>query len=158
MTELTQTVILIRHGDTVDENVDSDRPLSEVGQRQAATTGAWLTRAGVSVDEIRHSGKLRARETAELVGVALGMTPERIRSVRGLAPKDEVGEIAAGLRAEGSSVAIVGHLPHVARLASLLLAGEQDRMETEFSPGAAMVLGRDGGAWHLLRFERPDEG
>jgi len=157
MHELTQTVILIRHGDTVDKEVDSDRPLTEEGQRQAASTGAWLARAGVSVDEIRHSGKVRARETAELVGVALGMPRERVRSVRGLAPKDDAGETAAGLRAEGSSVAIVGHLPHVANLASLLLAGEQDRMEIEFSPGAAMVLGRGDGAWHLLRFERPGE-
>ncbi len=152
MNGFKQTLVIIRHGEAVSGAVNPDRPLSDRGREQAATVGRWLARSGIELDQIRHSGKTRARETAELVAAALDLTADVVRAVDGLSPNDEVGPVAADLQSDGASVAVVGHLPHVARLASLLLAADGERVAVEFPVAGAMVLGRDNGAWHLLAF------
>ena len=157
MSEFKQTVVILRHGDAVDKDVDPERPLSSRGRQQAEVVGAWLARRGVAVGEARHSGKARARQTAELVGKALGLGDGAVRSTDGLAPNDDPGAVAAELETEGTSVALVGHLPHVQRLASLLLAGDGGRVSVEFPAAGAMLLGRDTGAWHLLAFVGADQ-
>lgn len=68
---------LLRHADAGDpmawQGDDADRPLSAKGQRQAARLGALLNGAGFQPDALISSPKLRARETADAVGAALGV-------------------------------------------------------------------------------------
>ena len=58
---------LVRHGEALSEHVARERPLSDKGKRDAAAMAAFLGRAGIRVAEVQHSGKARARETAELL-------------------------------------------------------------------------------------------
>ena len=68
---------LVRHADAGDPLTwpgdDADRPLSAKGRRQAARLGALLSAAGFSPDALISSPKLRARQTADAVGSALGV-------------------------------------------------------------------------------------
>ena len=70
------TLLLVRHGET-DWNADgrlqgqTDRPLSEVGRRQAAQLADEL--AEEELEAIYSSDLARARETAEIVGARLGL-------------------------------------------------------------------------------------
>lgn len=70
-------LLLVRHADAGDPLTwpgdDADRPLSAKGRRQAARLGALLSAAGFRPDALISSPKLRARQTADAVGSALGV-------------------------------------------------------------------------------------
>jgi broad specificity phosphatase PhoE len=72
-------VLLARHGETND-NLEpiraqgfSDTPLNDVGRRQAAELA--LRVAGEGIRSLWASDLSRARETAEIVGAAIGLAP-----------------------------------------------------------------------------------
>ena len=57
---------LVHHADAVLADVDSTRPLSERGRAQAADVARRLAARKARPKAVWHSGKLRARETAEI--------------------------------------------------------------------------------------------
>jgi phosphohistidine phosphatase SixA len=67
----------LRHADAGDPEGwagdDAMRPLSEKGELQAERLGSFLAEIGFKPDAIISSPKLRARQTAELVGSATGV-------------------------------------------------------------------------------------
>src|SRR5687768_593915 len=70
---------LLRHADAGDPEAwqgdDAARPLSEKGVGQAEALGRHLKRVGFETDAILSSPKLRALQTAQIVGKALGVKP-----------------------------------------------------------------------------------
>src|SRR5260370_9172617 len=115
---------LVQHGVAVPEAEDPARPLSAKGREEVARTAQVLARMGLSVGAIRHSGKLRARQTAELI--ARSVKPaEGVVEAKGLAPNDPASSTAAELADAPRHLMLFGHLPHLARLASLLVAGRE---------------------------------
>lgn len=135
---------------------DPARPLSGAGRERALRTASWVAGLGLPLDEVRHSGKTRARQTAEILAERLGLGPDRVRAVAGLSPLDDVEDLAVGLESERGRVALVGHLPHLARLASRLLVGDPERLGLVFPDAAAALIARAGGGWHLLALVSPD--
>ena len=84
------TVYLVRHGRPRSEVEDPARPLSDAGEREVREVAAFLSRQGVRVSAIHHSGKLRAKQTAEIIAGFL-RPPARCSPAAGLAPLDEPG-------------------------------------------------------------------
>ena len=78
-----QKVVLVRHGDAVSKLEDPGRPLSELGREHAESTAVWLAGLRLELDELRHSGKERARQTAEIFARRLGVSDDKIRAVSG---------------------------------------------------------------------------
>lgn len=115
-------VYLMQHGLAVPEEVDPDRPLSPAGREAVEAVARHAAASGVSVDRIVHSGRTRAAQTAALLAEALGCAD--VAQVPGLKPNDPVEAAAGALvdRERPGSLAIVGHLPSLDRLASLLVA------------------------------------
>lgn len=78
-------LLMIRHGET-DWNVTlryqghGGVPLNEQGRAQARKVGARLARYGVSA--LYTSDIIRAAETAEIVGAAIGVAPRPMRELR----------------------------------------------------------------------------
>jgi phosphohistidine phosphatase len=132
---------LMQHGEAVPAEADPDRPLTTEGRAHVVAVSAHAAACGVRVDRIRHSGKTRAAQTAQILAEALGCAD--VAAVGGLKPNDDV--VAAGLalvdRDAPGSLGIVGHLPFLDRLASLLVAG---------NPEAHVVAFRNGGLVHLV--------
>jgi phosphohistidine phosphatase len=147
-------VYLVRHGEPTSEAEDPQRPLSARGRAEVRRVAATAARLGLRPIEIRHSGKARAAQTAEILAEALGLR-EAVVAANGLAPNDDVRPIAAALVANAQSVMLVGHLPFLSRLASLLLVGDPDRPLLQFPMGGIVRLAREapvsGGtpAWRL---------
>ena len=154
----TQVVVLVRHGDAIDKAIDPARPLSPDGRRRAANSACCLDALELPIAEVRHSGKLRAEQTAEIFAEHLGVTSEQIRRVDGIAPNDDVEPVAIELEAERKSVLLAGHLPFMGRLASRLLSGDRDRLVTRFADAAALVLANDHGKWALVALITPELG
>jgi len=140
---------LVQHGQAVPKEVDPDRPLSDQGWEDIQKTAAFASRAGVSVDTVWHSGKTRARQTAQALAEALESRrgPEQ---AEGLKPLDDPSIWTKKLSDLQEDTVLVGHLPHLSRLASLLLTGESEAEIVAFQMTGIVCLGRaDRGSWSL---------
>lgn len=147
-------IYLMQHGKPVSKEEDSDRPLSEQGRDDVERVAQFLQRCDVTIDEIFHSGKTRARQTAEIVMSRLnpGGAP---KEKSGLSPLDDVKEIAGEINERDKDLLIAGHLPHLGKLVSLLVAGSDSVPVVTFQQGGVVCLerGEEGGwtiSWMLI--------
>jgi len=111
-------IYLVRHGDTVPEERDPARPLSEKGRAEVLDTARALLAEGAKVDEIWHSTKLRAKQTAEIIAQILGV--KNILEKEGLKPNDPPAPFAEFLKTANKNILIAGHMPFLGELAALL--------------------------------------
>ena len=135
---------LAQHGPATSKEENPERPLTDAGAATVRRMADFLKRADglAGAADARHSGKLRARQTAEILVEGLRLH-EPAREAPGLGPLDEVAPVAEGLASEARDVLIVGHLPHVSRLASLLVFGDADREAFAFRQGGVLCLEGD---------------
>ena len=115
-------IYLVRHGEAVPEEKDPARPLSTLGRSQVEVTAKGLRDEGAMIDEIWHSSKLRAKQTAELIARVLNVS--KVIQKKGLAPDDPVTPVAELLRKSDKTILIAGHLPFIPKLVALLKPGE----------------------------------
>ncbi|MDP6087562.1 MAG: phosphohistidine phosphatase SixA [Nitrospinota bacterium] len=153
---------LVRHGAAVSEEANPVRPLSPRGKEQAEKIALFLMPLGISVRSISHSENLRAAQTA---GVLAGSVTsgEGVRERSGLGPMDPVEPLADELGRETGDLMIVGHLPFLGRLASLLILGNPEREIVTFREAAAVCLegtpnagGLTGQEWRIAWTVTPE--
>jgi phosphohistidine phosphatase len=147
------TCYVVRHGTAAGGPDDRARPLTPEGRAEVEATARALRAHGVQVAEVRHSGLVRARETAEILARALAPS-HGVHATTGLAPEDDPEIARAELELATEPLMIVGHLPHVARLATALL-GAAATDPIQFTPGTAVGLRRGPGGWKLGRVLSP---
>jgi len=135
-------IYLIQHAESVSEKEDPARPLSDEGKVTMEKVGALAARLRIKPDLIFHSGKLRAKQTAEMLARHLGLS-NRVHEKEGLGPLDPVAPVAEWLKeaaASLSGLAIVGHLPFLDKLASLLVVKDENLGVVSFQNGAITKL------------------
>lgn len=118
-------IYLVHHADAVGPDIDPQRPLSAAGRAHAERLARSAAERGVRPDVVWHSGKLRARQTAEAFRRACNPLAA-FTAVRGLQPADPpewVKDLVAG---ETREVMLVGHMPNLARVRALLTAGHAE--------------------------------
>ncbi len=139
---------LVQHGQATTEDEDPRRPLTDQGtadvDRVARTA---VDRLGARPSRAIHSGKTRARETAQIWGSLIGVDPEESD---GLAPNDDPATWVGRLATETADVMLAGHLPHLARLATALLGGDPDRPLIGFQQGGLVALERTDAGWMVM--------
>ena len=142
-------LFLIQHGEAKTKDEDPEKPLSDHGAAEVEKMAAWAARAGVEVNEIRHSGKRRAEQTAGILGRHLA--PDHgVVAATGLNPKDDIEPVARELVSRHESLMLVGHLPFLDRLASRLIAGDPTAAAVRFTNAGIVCLRRDAGDWSLV--------
>ena len=140
---------LARHGLALDSDVDPQRSLSEQGKAEVQLVAGQLSGAGVRVTRVWHSGKARAQQTAGLLARRLA-PGAAVQAITGLAPNDPVDEFAVDADVWQEDTLVVGHLPFMGRLMSLLLTGNEDRLRSQFPAAGVACLERDAtGSWVL---------
>ena len=147
-------IYLVQHGKPVPKEEDSKRPLSAQGKEDVEKIASFLIKAGIEVNEIFHSGKTRARDTAEIIASKLNPDKKPLEK-RGLSPLDEVKIITEDIEQIQNNFMIVGHLPHLARLTSFLITGNESNQIVSFQQGSVVCLekGEEGNwsiAWMLV--------
>lgn len=115
--------LVMRHGHALPAGVDRRRGLSARGRRETEDVAARVAAAGLRFDLVLHSGRRRARETAEILARAAA-DGAPIEEREDLAPGGDPVATAALFAAAAESVAVVGHLPHVELLVTLLAGPE----------------------------------
>ena len=147
---------LVRHGEALPDSEDPRRPLSPRGRSDVEAVARAAAAKNITVAAIVHSDKLRARETAEIFA-RLVAPANGFRQITGVAPEDDPEIARAELEAFAEPLMIVGHLPHLARLASLLLTGDRERPTIEFSTATIACFSRNGGSWKFSWIISPEE-
>jgi phosphohistidine phosphatase len=147
---------LVQHGEALSEQEDPRRPLSDAGRDAARKVAEHLAARRPALIEtpitaVRHSGKLRAQQTAEILAGVL--SPEVAPTAgQGMNPKDDpriaFEELTAGRGGPGG-VVLVGHLPHLARLAGLLLAGDAAGTPVRFVNAGVLKISATPDAWAI---------
>ena len=138
---------LVQHAEAQKKEADPERDLTEKGRIDIESVAHYVKRLKVEVRQIFHSGKTRARSTANVLAWHL-KPPAGVSEAPGLTPLDEP-EIWAGRLAQmDEDVMLVGHLPHLARLAALLICGDKEKMAVNFQMGGVVRLRRmEAGQW-----------
>ena len=138
---------LVQHAEAKGKDEDPDRPLTERGRKAARQVAGFVAQSSLRAERILHSGKTRARQTAEVFAGALD--PDEVGEQKGLAPLDDPGGAAGLLTPEEGSLMLVGHLPHLRRLAGLLLCGDIDSQAVRFRNAGVVALADGGDGWAL---------
>ena len=140
---------LIHHGVAVGPEEDARRPLSAVGLAGAARVAGLAAARGAKPDVVWHSGKLRAKQTAQEFWRACNALAEFAVS-RDLQPDDRPQWMRDRLRGETRDVAIAGHFPYLPRLLELLVSGTDTGAEFPLNGIVALVTEDEGETWREL--------
>ena len=138
---------LVQHGKAKPKEEDPDRPVTDEGRREIEAVMLLVMRYGaITATRVLHSGKLRAAETAQQIAAKIDAPVEE---ADGLSPMDDPDIWRERLGDDEQDVMLVGHLPHLARLASLLLCGDPDGDAVRFVHAGVVCLDGQDGDWTL---------
>ncbi|OGP77008.1 MAG: hypothetical protein A2Z13_03650 [Deltaproteobacteria bacterium RBG_16_64_85] len=148
---------LVRHGEAVPKSVDPARPLSTDGIRSLSAAASALSGKIGRLDLVATSGKLRARQTAEIFCAAAGYPAGGIEETKALSPDATPEMFLAFIEEQGGreNILCVGHLPSIALIASALLSAG-DPLRLVFGAGSVCGIRLDTirrGAGKLLFFQ-----
>jgi phosphohistidine phosphatase len=131
---------LIQHGEAKPDVEDPERPLTARGEEEVTGVSRIATGLNIGPSKIYHSGKLRAKQTAEIIAGALKIPGLCVQSVQGLNPNDDVRPWVERISREKEDLMLVGHLPFLEKLTSSLLCGNEGGRLVLFRYGAIVCL------------------
>jgi phosphohistidine phosphatase len=137
-------IYLVHHADAVGADVDPQRPLSPAGRAHAERLAQEAAARGVKPNVIWHSGKLRARQTAEPFLRTCNPLAQ-FAAIRGLQPDDPPEWIKDVVTDETRDVMLVGHMPNLPRVLTLLLKGNSATLD--FPQHGLVALNHAQGKW-----------
>ena len=134
-------LFLVQHGKSLPKDKDPNKGLSEAGIHETERIAQVAKGYGVHVSSIAHSGKTRARQTADIFASALN--PEGgLQAISGLNPLDDVTAFAIDSTEDRM---LVGHLPFMERLTTYLITGFIERPVFKFQNSGIVCLDKDPG-------------
>ena len=147
---------LAQHGDACTKEQNPDRPLTDRGAKDIDRIGEFLKQAGVRVDRVVHSGKLRAVQTAERLAnaIAPGLELETSGLIN---PNDNPKAFDWQSESWNKEILVVGHLPFMAKLVSHLLIDNENKLITAYQPGSIVCLEHNSNShWQIVWMIRPE--
>ncbi len=143
-------IYLVQHGLALDAQQDATRPLSRQGLEDITRVAGFLSLfEKPKPKHVFHSGKLRAEQTAKMIAEAW-LVEDSVQQADDLEPHANPETWAAKLHVMNEDVLIVGHLPYLSRLVSLLLCGEEDGQLVRFRNGGVLCIEKDEDGYHIL--------
>jgi len=141
-------IYLVQHGEAKSEIEDPERPLTKKGRKEVESSARYAATLGIEIVQILHSGRLRAKQTAEIFAQIFS-PPQGIREEKGLAPLDDPNPTKHLVQQAEKPLMIVGHLPHLSRLTSLLILGALEKEVIRFTMGGVVCLSREDSNWQI---------
>jgi len=148
-------LLLQRHGIAAADEIPVDPPLSTEGEEQIKQLAAFLKQQNMHLERVFHSDKHRAKQTATIMAESLA-SADALEMLDGLHPNDPAQPIAAKAQQWLETTLVVGHLPFMPTLVSLLTTGTEDALQVEFVPGTVVALQRGSeGMWQFVWMMQP---
>lgn len=149
-------LFLVQHGEACTKEVSPERPLTDQGREDVDRLASFLKHAGIQVDRVIHSGKLRALQTA--VRLADVIAPGVELETSGLInPNDNPKAFDWQSESWNKDTLIVGHLPFMAKLVSHLVFEDENRIIVAYQPGSVICLHYSSDSrWQIAWMIRPE--
>jgi phosphohistidine phosphatase len=145
-------LFLVQHGKSLSKEQDPEQGLSVEGFADARRIAEVASMYGVRPEAVKHSGKKRARQTAEIFAGALLGETSKTGAISGIDPLDDVTAVANTLKTSDNFM-LVGHLPFMEQLTGFLITGVVDRVVFKFQNGGIVCLDKDqGGQWWYIKW------
>ena len=144
-------VYLVQHAKPKSKEEDPDRPLSNEGKNDIIKIVKFLPQ--LNIKKVLHSSKLRAQQTAEILAKSL---KAEVINGDALEPLTDPAIWAQRLDKESEDVMLVGHLPHLAKLASQLLTQNQEKPVISFKQGGIVCLEKTDHGWEVAWMVTPE--
>lgn len=148
-------IYLVRHGQPNPADIDPAKGLSESGKVEISRLAESIRHLNIEVANIYHSGKARAEQTAMILSQAV-KSNNGVNQKNGLNPNDSVEPIIAEIEALEQSLMFVGHLPFLARLASVILINDRHKNMMDWRTGSIACIECDEGKCVLEWFINPN--
>lgn len=139
---------IVRHGEALTKEQDPLRPLSDQGREDVARIGAFMRYGDVSINQVFHSTKVRAIQTAEIIAKELAFVG-KIESLSCLEPESDIKALMYAINKLPDNTLIVGHLPNLELLSNYLLTGFYNKSTLTIYPATAACFKLDGAAWNV---------
>ena len=143
---------LVQHGKSLSKEQDPEQGLSKEGYADVNRIAGVAAGYGVRPTAIRHSGRKRARQTAEIFAEALRGEMSKAEPISGIGPLDDVAAVANTLKT-GDNLMLVGHLPFMERLTGFLITGSAEKLIFKFQNGGIVCLDKNPDAqWWFIKW------
>ena len=151
-------LFLVQHGKSLPKDKDPSKGLSDKGIAETKRIADVAKGYGVHVDDIVHSGKTRARQTAEIFASALN-PKEGVQASSGLNPLDDVADYAKTIDSSKDRM-LVGHLPFMEKMTAHLITGTTKNAVFKFQNSGIVCLDQDPDSqrWVIKWTLMPDIG
>lgn len=134
---------LMQHARAEIREGEIERSLTASGLAELTAMAQVIDRLSLpEVAGIYHSGKLRARETAEFIAAHLA-SAAGVMAAEGLEPNADPRLWAGRLRDMYQDIMLVGHMPHLSLLTALLLNHTPPGTIIQFHNAGLICLWRD---------------
>ncbi len=149
-------IYLVQHAESMNKEEDPARGLSKKGIEDIKKVAAFAERLNIRVHRIIHSGKMRALQTAQALADHITVDTD-ISESDGLMPMDDPGIWFERVSKINENVMLVGHMPHLSGLSSLLLCGNKAKSVVDFERGCIVCMKRfEGGNWAVEWIIKPE--
>jgi phosphohistidine phosphatase len=139
--EGTMSLFLVQHGKSLPKDKDPKKGLSKEGTAETERMADVAKGYGVFVSRIIHSGKTRARQTAEIFAMVL--EPEGgVQESSGLNPLDDVTAFAGSIDSTEDQM-LVGHLPFMESMTAYLITGSTEKPVFKFQNSGIVCLDKN---------------
>ncbi len=132
---------LVQHAEALSKEEDRSRSLSKKGIKDIKKIASFSGGLKIAPHQIVHSGKMRALQTAQVLAERVASDMGVLES-DGLSPIDDPEMWFGRLSKIDEDIMIVGHLPYLDKLASLLLCRDKERNIINFEMGSILCLKR----------------
>ena len=147
---------LVQHAKAASKEIEPERSLTQEGLNDINKIAAFIEPLELSIENLWHSGKKRAQQTTEILAGVINVKNE-ISVQDGLAPNDDVNVIKGKIISSEQDLMIVGHLPFLSKLASLLLTDSESSEPVAFKQGGIVCMKcEDKNRWQLDWIITPD--
>ncbi len=148
---------LIQHGEAKSEVEDPERSLTPRGEKEVMSVSKMASGLSIKPSRIFHSGRLRAKQTAEIIASALKIHDLNVQAVQGINPNDDIRPWVERISTEKEDLMIVGHLPFLEKLTSFLLCRDENARPILFRYGTIVCLDRkDHQGWAVRWILTPE--
>lgn len=147
---------LMRHGEALSPQVDPERGLTDNGKLNIKKVAEHLKQKAVCFEQVLHSEKKRARETAEIMTdiLAPGL---KARSHQHISPNDDPEIILTEIYGWDKDTLIASHLPFVPNLITALTGKDTYLSAITFETGTVVCLEKNGNDWLVSWSTAPSE-
>lgn len=142
---------LVQHGKALSKEENEARPLSNEGKKEIENISSFLRQSCIEIEKVFHSGKLRAKETAEIFSKQV--SDGGVYQIEGMNPNDDVVDFSRCLI---DNAMYVGHLPFMGKLVSLLLSNSIDSQILKYQNGGAVCIHSNDTGYHIRWYITPE--